>query len=104
MDQNEEKSKPKLASKRSFDVAFLTGKKDQESASPSTSTSNKSAFTKYKDQKNNNEAAPPSPEEATPSMGLGGPFPPNLMQFPALRKLLDITGTYLLKFICLKEL
>ena len=87
MDQTEEKSKPKLASKRSFDVAFLTG--NQESAS---STSNKSAFTKYKDQKNNNEAAPPSPEEATPSISLGGPFPPNLMQFPALRKLLDITG------------
>ena len=83
----EDHSKPKLAAKRSFDVAFLTG--NQESA-----TSSKSAFTKYKDQKNNNEAAPPSPEEAPPSMGFTGPFPPNLMQFPALRKLLDITGTF----------
>ena len=81
---------PKSASKRSFDVAFLTG--NAESASRE-----KSAFTKYKDQKNNNEASATPPSEdnnATPtSSGLNNiPFSPNLMQFPALRKLLDITG------------
>ena len=80
---------PKSASKRSFDVAFLTGNPDSERE--------KSAFTKYKDQKNNNEAkttATPPPEEATPPsrISLENQFSPNLMQFPALRKLLDITG------------
>ena len=61
----------------------------------------KEVVNKYKDQKNNNEASeatPPSPlpedNNATPTSLSSGliPFSPNLMQFPALRKLLDITG------------
>ena len=92
-EENHPKAVPKSASKRSFDVAFLTGNAE--------SKREKSAFTKYKDQKNNNEASeatPPSPlpedNNATPTSLSSGliPFSPNLMQFPALRKLLDITG------------
>ena len=53
--------------KRSFDVAFLAG------TSQNSETAKKSAFTKYK-------------EKSEPEL--------NVMQFPALRKLLDITGKF----------
>ena len=67
----------KSGSKRSFDVAFLAGSsKDDVEGSRE-----KSAFTKYKDK---NEDQPNV--QSNPSTNL------NMMHFPALRKLLDITG------------
>ena len=86
-------------SKRSFDVAFLAGSDD---------TNNKSAFTKYNNKErklekdvtissistNLVENTSKTVDNTTSSMILPNVSNPNLnmLQFPALRKLLDITG------------
>ena len=86
-------------SKRSFDVAFLAGSDD---------TNNKSAFTKYNNKErklekdvtissistNLAENTSKTVDNTTSSMILPNVSNPNLnmLQFPALRKLLDITG------------
>ena len=87
-------------SKRSFDVAFLAGSDD---------TNNKSAFTKYNNKERKLEkdvtissistnlaenTSKTVDNNTTSSMILPNVSNPNLnmLQFPALRKLLDITG------------
>ena len=98
----------KSASKRSFDVAFLTGNRENEK-NPGSNKKEKSAFTKYKDRRNNAEEV--SEVEETFSHFMASTegasaledassrisssltqSTMNMMHFPALRKLLDITG------------
>lgn len=87
---------PKMGSKRSFDVAFLANSSKNESRKE------KSAFTKYENQEAG--AASVNQEEAPPTSGnfrgvarnqMATPTA-NFLQFPALRKLLDITGMCLI--------
>ena len=112
MSNESNENQPKLGSKRSFDIAFLAGSSKIDENPVSTGqtklTQEKSAFTKYKDKNKKdaeerdddlNTATPASKEEedvvATPTFGAAFNAQNNLnmMQFPALRKLLDITGT-----------
>ena len=105
MSNTSNENQPKLGSKRSFDIAFLAGSSKLEE-NP-TVTPEKSAFTKYKDssKKDGEEhgmdqktATPTSKDEeevmAMPPFGavFNAQNSLNMMQFPALRKLLDITG------------
>ena len=99
----------KSGSKRSFDIAFLAGSskisKESDKTEINQNEPEKSAFTKYKDRKicETNEgtesvsvkATPLTvQEEATPTLNiaLNHQSSLNMLQFPALRKLLDITG------------
>ena len=108
MSNTSNENQPKLGSKRSFDIAFLAGSSKLEE-NP-TVTPEKSAFTKYKDssKKDGEEhgidqktATPTSKDEeevmAMPPFGavFNAQNSLNMMQFPALRKLLDITGNQL---------
>ena len=105
-------NQPKLGSKRSFDIAFLAGSsKIEENVEPAKNTKEtqeKSAFTKYKDNSKKSaeehgsdlqSATPISKEDdsviTTPNFSavFNAQNSLNMMQFPALRKLLDITGT-----------
>ena len=105
-------AQPKSGAKRSFDIAFLAGSSKHEE---------KSAFTKYKENRNKEEQrqlqpslevdveAKSSTKVATPTSSekpkdvvearnyaMASSFSQqnslNMMHFPALRKLLDITG------------
>ena len=95
----ENQRKSTTGSKRSFDVAFLAESDD---------TREKSAFTKYnnKERKNNLPENNISIEDngidtSVSNVPSNNAIPPNInmMQFPALRKLLDITGMFIEKSV-----
>ena len=90
--ENIENQRKSTGSKRSFDVAFLAESDD---------TREKSAFTKYNNKKSvsdtlntNVTKEDNSINTTTTNVSVANTVPPNInmMQFPALRKLLDITG------------
>ena len=89
----ENQKKSTTGSKRSFDVAFLAESDD---------TREKSAFTKYNNKErknvpqNNINTEDNGIDTSASNLPTSNSIPPNInmMQFPALRKLLDITGMY----------